>query len=124
MRDDTAPAHPGEKAARRGLHIYGIVPADVEVTAEVAGVGEPAGPVMLSASVVPTLPMRFGAVVRDEMAVIEELLSRRREEFAAALGKLGDRCEFLVRGRYRERAVPRVRSWTAPSSPDPSQWPS
>lgn len=118
MRDDTAPAHPGEKAARRGLHIYGIVPADVEVTAEAAG------RVMLSAAVVPTLPMRFGAVVRDEMAVIEELLSRRREEFAAALGKLGDHCEFLVRGRYRERAVPRVRSWTAPSSPDPSQWPS
>lgn len=138
MAPDDAGRFPaaGEDAGH-GLHIYGIVPADVEITAEVQGVGDPPGPVMLvpayglaalvsevnlsmplgtpgdrvrhqqiadaSASVVPTLPMRFGTVVSGETAVIEELLARRREEFQTALDNLGDYCEFLAVGRYQGR---------------------
>jgi hypothetical protein len=53
----------------------------------------------------PVLPLRFGAVVTSEDAVISELLEPNHDEFAAALEELDGRVQYLVKGRYDERAV-------------------
>ena len=53
----------------------------------------------------PTLPFRFGGVVRDVQAVTDELLDPFGDTFAAALEDLGDRAQFAVRGEYRQGAV-------------------
>lgn len=123
----------------RGLYIYGILPEDVEIAADITGVGDPPGKVTLvrhkglaalvseidlerplgtpedlsrhqqildaSASAAPVLPMRFGAVLADEGGVTGELLEGDHDGFLAALDELGDRREFLVRGRYGEQAI-------------------
>jgi hypothetical protein len=51
------------------------------------------------------LPMRFGAVVSDEAAVIEELLVPNRTDFAEALATLKGRVQYTVRVEYDEEAV-------------------
>jgi hypothetical protein len=53
----------------------------------------------------PVLPLRFGAVVTDDEAVTSELLESHYDEFASALDELDGRTEYVVRGRYDERAV-------------------
>lgn len=53
----------------------------------------------------PVLPLRFGAVLNSEQAVMEELLEANQDDFVAALEELEDRAEFVVRGRYVESAI-------------------
>jgi hypothetical protein len=53
----------------------------------------------------PVLPMRFGAVLRDEEAVATELLREHRDEFVAALDRVRDRLQYTVKVRYLERVV-------------------
>jgi Gas vesicle synthesis protein GvpL/GvpF len=53
----------------------------------------------------PVLPVRFGAVLAGEHAVVEELLEPHHDEFVAALEELDGRAEYLVKGRYIEQAI-------------------
>jgi hypothetical protein len=53
----------------------------------------------------PVLPVRFGAVLASEHAVVEELLEPHHDEFVAALEELDGRAEYLVKGRYIEQAI-------------------
>ncbi|TQC46273.1 GvpL/GvpF family gas vesicle protein [Rhodococcus sp. WS4] len=55
--------------------------------------------------VAPVLPLRFGAVMTDEDAVEEELLAAHADEFAAALEELEGRAQYVVKGRYVEKAI-------------------
>src|SRR2546423_2799577 len=57
------------------------------------------------AAATPVLPLRFGAVLTSEDAVIEELLEAHHDEFVSALEELEGRAEFMVRGRYVESAI-------------------
>jgi hypothetical protein len=120
-------------------YVYGIVPADVELTADALGLGDPPARVklvrhkdiaalvseldtsrpigrpadlmaheqILDAIAVdaPVLPLRFGATVTTVDAVVDELLEPHHDEFAVALHKLEGRAEYVVKGRYVERAV-------------------
>lgn len=52
-----------------------------------------------------TLPMRFGAVLRDTDAVVDELLAANRDHFAAALEELAGHKQYMVKGRYIREAV-------------------
>jgi hypothetical protein len=56
-------------------------------------------------SEMPVLPFRFGGVMASEDAVAGELLEPNHDEFAAALRQLEGRAEYVVRGRYVERAI-------------------
>jgi hypothetical protein len=58
-----------------------------------------------SSAETPVLPMRFGAVVTNEQAVVDELLEPYHDEFAAALKELEGRAEYVVKGRYVEDAI-------------------
>lgn len=58
-----------------------------------------------AATEVPVLPFRFGAVMADAQAVAEELLAPHEQEFAAALGELDGRVEYVIKGRYAGQAV-------------------
>lgn len=51
------------------------------------------------------LPMRFGAVVRDDDAIREELLDPHRDYFTRALEDMADLVQFSLRGDYDEDAV-------------------
>jgi hypothetical protein len=53
----------------------------------------------------PVLPLRFGAVVASEDAVVSELLEPHRDEFAAALEELEGRTEYVIKGQYAESAL-------------------
>lgn len=57
-----------------------------------------------TAGVAPVLPVRFGSVMTDVESVAAELLREHHDEFAAALKALEGRAEFIVRGRYDQRA--------------------
>jgi hypothetical protein len=57
------------------------------------------------AAEVPVLPLRFGALVSSDDAVAEELLQAHHDEFVSALSQLEGHVEYIVRGRYDERAV-------------------
>lgn len=121
------------------VYVYGILPGDVELEAEAAGVGNPPSPVRLvkyrdiaalvsdvdlsrplgspedlmvheelldaSASDVPVLPLRFGAVVTDDDSVASELLEAHYDEFTTALQELEGLTEFVVKGRYVEQVI-------------------
>jgi hypothetical protein len=58
-----------------------------------------------SATDVPVLPMRFGAVVTSDDAVTSELLEAHYSEFSAALEELEGFAEYVVKGRYVEQAI-------------------
>jgi hypothetical protein len=58
-----------------------------------------------SATAAPVLPMRFGAVLGSEEAVAEDLLAAHHDEFTAALRELDGRVQYVVKGRYAERAI-------------------
>jgi hypothetical protein len=53
----------------------------------------------------PVLPMRFGAVLADAEAVIEELVAPRYSHLAGALQALEGRAQFTVKARYVEDSV-------------------
>lgn len=53
----------------------------------------------------PVLPLRFGAVLASDDAVTQELLDAHRDQFMAALRELDGRVEYVVKGRYLERAI-------------------
>jgi len=53
----------------------------------------------------PVLPMRFGAVLASEDAVVDELLKPYHDEFSAAVRELDNRLEYVVKGRYVEQAL-------------------
>jgi hypothetical protein len=54
---------------------------------------------------VPVLPARFGAVVADTDAVVEELLAPNHDDLLAALRELDGTAQYIVRSRYVEAAV-------------------
>jgi hypothetical protein len=58
-----------------------------------------------AAAEVPVLPLRFGAVITDDDAVVEEFLRPNHDEFVAALEELEGRAQYVVKGRYIEDAV-------------------
>jgi hypothetical protein len=58
-----------------------------------------------SAAEMPVLPIRFGAVLASEDAVISELLEEHRDEFTQALDELDGCAEYVVKGRYVEEAI-------------------
>jgi len=59
----------------------------------------------LVAARTPVLPMRFGAVLRDDEAVASELLRAHRDEFLDELDRVRDRVQYTIRVRYREPVV-------------------
>lgn len=58
-----------------------------------------------AAAEVPVLPFRFGSVVTNRDAVVEELLAAHHDDFVTALRELEGRAEYVVKGRYLEDAV-------------------
>lgn len=60
-----------------------------------------------SASAVAVLPMRFGAMLTDDQAVVDELLAANHDIFTEALRELEGRVQYVIKGRYRERALMR-----------------
>ncbi|SEL01407.1 GvpL/GvpF family gas vesicle protein [Rhodococcus maanshanensis] len=58
-----------------------------------------------SAGVVPVLPLRFGSVMTDSDAVIDDLLSPHHDEFRAALDELEGQAQYVVKARYEETAM-------------------
>jgi hypothetical protein len=58
-----------------------------------------------SAAELPVLPLRFGAVLNSEDAVLEELLEANHDEFADALDELDGRAQFVVKGRYVQDVI-------------------
>lgn len=58
-----------------------------------------------SASAVPVLPMRFGAVVSSDDAVEKDLLAANHDLFATALSELDGLVQYVVKGRYAEEAI-------------------
>jgi hypothetical protein len=57
------------------------------------------------AGVAPVLPLRFGAVLGDVGAVQEELLSAHADEFGTAPEQLEGKAQYIVKGRYVEKAI-------------------
>jgi len=53
----------------------------------------------------PVLPLRFGAVVTDQRAVVDELLLPHRAQFEETLGRLTGRVQYTVRVQYEEDTV-------------------
>ena len=53
----------------------------------------------------PVLPLRFGMVLRDEDAVVEELLEPRRDELAGLLRRFERLVELRVKAFYAEEEV-------------------
>ncbi len=51
------------------------------------------------------LPMRFGGVVSDDRAVIDELLAEHHDWFHRALDELDGCVQFVLHGRYEEDAL-------------------
>ncbi|MEU9833109.1 GvpL/GvpF family gas vesicle protein [Streptosporangium sp. NPDC048047] len=58
-----------------------------------------------TASEVPVLPFRFGAVMTGPKEVVEELLAPHHDEFLAALEELEGRAEYVIKGRYVEPVI-------------------
>ncbi|MEU5867288.1 MULTISPECIES: GvpL/GvpF family gas vesicle protein [unclassified Nonomuraea] len=58
-----------------------------------------------TAAEVPVLPFRFGAVLTDSDAVVEELLKPYHDQFADALQEVEGRTQYVVNGRYDEQAI-------------------
>lgn len=58
-----------------------------------------------AAAEVPVLPLRFGAVVTDEDAVVDELLAPYHEDFESALEELEGKAQYVLKARYVEEAI-------------------
>jgi hypothetical protein len=130
---------PKQQEQEKGYYIYGILPADIKLTADMPGVGDPPGQVRVvrgddlaalvsevnlsrrlgspedltahkeildaSAAELPVLPLRFGAVLASEEAVVQELLEANHDEFTDALRELEGRAQYVIKGRYVEQAT-------------------
>jgi Gas vesicle synthesis protein GvpL/GvpF len=66
-------------------------PADARAHANVLAV---------MAQAVPVLPMRFGAVMPDEDAIVAGLLAPHHDSFAASLARLDGHQQFTIKGKY------------------------
>ncbi len=84
----------------------------------------------LVAAGTPVLPMRFGVVLDDDAAVIEELLDPRAGDLLAELDWVTGRVQYTVKVRYDEDAVlrevldeePEVRAlWAGPAEPETNE---
>ncbi|HLT69644.1 MAG TPA: GvpL/GvpF family gas vesicle protein [Acidimicrobiales bacterium] len=53
----------------------------------------------------PVVPLRFGTLVGDDRAVVDDVLAPHHDRLAAMLEELGPRVELAVRARYDEDAV-------------------
>ncbi|MGA5701474.1 GvpL/GvpF family gas vesicle protein [Peterkaempfera bronchialis] len=63
----------------------------------------------LAAGFDPVLPFRFGAVLRDSQAVVDELLEPYHDDFLGALESLADRAQYSLRARYElDTVLPEV----------------
>lgn len=123
----------------KGVYVYGILPADIELAADMPGIGAHPGLLRVvrraglaalvsevdlsarpgspddrqahreildaTAAEVPVLPLRFGTILPSEDAVAGELLAAHHDAFADALEQLEGRAQFLVTGRYVEKAL-------------------
>jgi Gas vesicle synthesis protein GvpL/GvpF/Lsr2 len=123
----------------KGIYVYGILPADIELAGDMRGIGKNPGLLKIvrcaglaalvsevdlsvrpgspddlrthreildaTATEVPVLPLRFRTILSSEDSVAGELLAARHDEFADALDQLDGRAEFLVKGRYVEKAL-------------------
>jgi Gas vesicle synthesis protein GvpL/GvpF len=58
-----------------------------------------------AAKAAPVLPFRFGGVLQTERAVEEELLAPYHDEFVTQLAEIEGTAQFVVKGRYAERAI-------------------
>ena len=58
-----------------------------------------------AAAEVPVLPLRFGAVMTDRAAVVDELLAPHKQRFADTLEALDGRIQLVAKGRYVQEAV-------------------
>lgn len=54
-----------------------------------------------TAAEVPVLPVRFGSVLKDDSAVVDELLAPHHDEFADALSELDGQAEYVIEARGR-----------------------
>lgn len=98
---------PGQVRVVRSDGLAALV-SEVEVTAQLGSPDDLTAHKEIldaSATAVPVLPLRFGAVMDSEDAVAEELLEDNRDEFTAALGELDGRAQYVVKGRYVEEAI-------------------
>jgi hypothetical protein len=129
----------GSDNREKATYVYGILPADIELTDEMTGVGDPPGTLRVvrhddlvalvsdvnpsgrlgtpddltahkeildaCAEDLPVLPLRFGAVLTDDDAVASELLADHHDEFAEALRQLDGQVQYIIKGRYDERAI-------------------
>ena len=55
--------------------------------------------------VAPVLPLRFGAVVSDRDAVVNELLAEHEDEFTSALDQLEGHAQYMIKGRYVQETI-------------------
>ncbi|HEY2272376.1 MAG TPA: GvpL/GvpF family gas vesicle protein [Jatrophihabitantaceae bacterium] len=53
----------------------------------------------------PVLPMRFGAVLQSDAAVIEDVLTARHDELRAGLARVAGRVQFTLTVRYEQQVV-------------------
>ena len=58
-----------------------------------------------AAAEVPVLPLRFGAVMVDRSAVVQELLAPHEQRFSDTLESLEGRIQLVVKGRYVQDTV-------------------
>ncbi|MEU7831520.1 GvpL/GvpF family gas vesicle protein [Nonomuraea sp. NPDC049129] len=58
-----------------------------------------------TAAEVPVIPIRFGSVMTNEKAVVEELLTPHHDEFRSALDELEGRAEYVIKGRYVDQTL-------------------
>jgi hypothetical protein len=58
-----------------------------------------------AAEVSAVLPLRFGAVMESDEAIVRELLTPHHDEFRSALAEFEGRTEYVVKARYDEQAV-------------------
>jgi hypothetical protein len=113
------------------VHVYGVVPASAELQIAEEGVRlivhrdvaalvsdverEGIGAVrvlrahwrVLEQAVASTtvIPVRFGTVMADERAVVEEFLEPSHDELAAALAEMAGKVQLTVKGFYEEEAL-------------------
>ena len=54
---------------------------------------------------VPVLPLRFGAVMTNHDAVVEEFLEPHEDEFVQALKQVEGRAQYMIRARFVEDVI-------------------
>jgi hypothetical protein len=113
------------------VHVYGVVPASAEIEnakADVrliahrdiaALVGDVDRDELQAARVLRThwrvledacssttvLPVRFGTVMADDGAVVDEFLAPSHDELAAALAEMAGKVQLMVKGFYEQEAL-------------------